>query len=457
MNIDKLRAAVRGRVFIDEETRAEVSTDFGRILEKTPRAVVLPVAAEDIQAVLRLANAENWSVSVRGAAHSQSGQCLSDGGVLIDASSLNRIDPPEKGTIRAESGVVWSDLVKTVAPLGQMPPVLTSNLNVTVGGTLSMAGLGTASHRHGAQVDNVVELEVVTGSGEMVCCSPQQNPDLFECMRAGLGQFGIITAARLKLRPLKPKVRTWFLLYDDLAQLMKDQERLILEDRTDFIESWCAPLAQGFRKVGEAKMPFAEWFYPMQLSWEYTTEADDQEVLAQLNHYKQVHCEESTSLDFAFRLEPVFQLWRQSGTWRFAHPWMEVMLPWEVARPYIEGVLKDFPPNLLIGGHVQLWPFRGATSQTPLFARPAGKLIMGFGILPAVPKQFLPMVLPMLRKASDLCIEMGGKRYLSSWVDFTPQQWKIHFGEEWSRLGQWKQFFDPQGVLNPGFIDYSVK
>ena len=68
-----------------------------------------------------------------------------------------------------------------------MPPVLTNNLGVTVAGTLSMAGLGVASFRYGTQADNVVELEVVTGAGEIVVCSREQNRELFDMVRCGLG------------------------------------------------------------------------------------------------------------------------------------------------------------------------------------------------------------------------------------------------------------------------------
>jgi FAD/FMN-containing dehydrogenase len=133
---------------------------------------------------------------------------------------------------------------------------------------------------------------------------------------------------------------------------------------------------------------------------------------------------------------------------------MEVVLPWETAGSYIEGVLAGFPPNLLVGGHVLLWPCRGTTSKAPLFKHPGGDLVMGFGILPAVPRHFLPLVLPVLKKASDLCLQVGGKRYLSGWVEFDHQQWVTHFGETWPKILEWKKFFDPKGILNPGFIDY---
>jgi len=46
------------------------------------------------------------------------------------------------------------------------------------------------------------------------------------------------------------------------------------------------------------------------------------------------------------------------------------------------------------------------------------KFLMGFGILPAVPPQFLDEVLPRMNMASQASIMMGGKRYLSGWINF---------------------------------------
>ena len=79
---------------------------------------------------------------------------------------------------------------------------------------------------------------------------------------------------------------------------------------------------------------------------------------------------------------------------------------------------------------------------------------MGFGILPAVPRRMLDLVLPLLGKASDLCMAVGGKRYLSGWVNFTHQQWREHFGDVWPKILEWKRFYDPRGILNPGFLEY---
>lgn len=455
MDLEKLKQAVQGQVFNDEETLREVETDFGRIRRKRPQAVVVPSSAEDVVQVIRLANQEGWSVSTRGSGHSQSGQSLNEQGVLLDMTGLSRIGPLEGESIQVEAGVLWSDLLVPCLEQGLVPPVLTNNLNVTVGGTLSMAGLGVASHRYGTQADNVLELEVVTGEGHRVTCSPEKNAELFHCTRCGLGQFSVITRARLKLRKAAPRTRTFYLLYDRLETLLKDQERILSGQRFDFVEAWCSPCPQGLKGMGETRVPFAEWFFPVHLTVEYEgAPPPDTKLLGGLHYFRKVHEEENSLQEFLHRMEPAFALWKQSGTWNFTHPWMEVVLPWDHAASYIQGVLKNFPPHLLVGGHVLLWPCRGNLQTAPLFKYPPGERVMGFGLLPAVPSQTVPLVLPLLNKASDLAMQIGGKRYLSGWVDFDTKRWKAHFGEDWTRLLKWKRFYDPRGILNPGFIRF---
>jgi FAD/FMN-containing dehydrogenase len=454
MSFEELEEILEGRVQTDQESVEEVQGDFGRIVKKAPKAVVTPASSQDVQKTIEFALERGISVTPQGAAHSQSGQSLNYGGIILDLGGLSEISEAEGETVWVGAGVVWRDLVRSTYQRGKLPRVLTNNLGVTIGGTLSMAGLGVSSHRYGAQVDNVLELEVVTGEGHLVRCSPSENSELFDCSRSGLGQFSVITGARIQLRDVAPRARTYYLLYDDIATLMKDQETIIREDRFHYIESWCSPCPQGLRRVGQMRMPFAEWFYPMQVTVEYEAPPDDEALLAGLNYFRQVHAEDTTILEFANRLEPVFELWKQAGTWDRPHPWMEVVLPWKVAANYIQGVLANFPPNLLVGGHVLLWPCRGTTSDAPMFRHPGGELVMGFGILPAVPSQFLPLALPVLNKASDLCLRVGGSRYLSGWVEFTEEQWEAHFGEVWPRLLEWKRFYDPKGILSPGFIKY---
>ena len=65
------------------------------------------------------------------------------------------------------------------------------------------------------------------GTGDMVTCSRDKDSDLFFAVLGGLGQFGIITWARIGLMPAPKRVRWVRLAYSDVATFTKDQELLI--------------------------------------------------------------------------------------------------------------------------------------------------------------------------------------------------------------------------------------
>ena len=145
---DELAREVSGRVLTDEATREAVATDFGRIVVRRPQAVVCPASAEDVARVLKFAARHSLSVATRGGGHSQTGQSLSEH-LVLDMASLCQLVRVEDGTVTVQAGIKWRTLVEHLAARRVSPPVLTNNLDVTVGGTLSMGGLGVASWRHG--------------------------------------------------------------------------------------------------------------------------------------------------------------------------------------------------------------------------------------------------------------------------------------------------------------------
>jgi len=453
---NELAQEISGKVLTDDGAREAVATDFGRVIVRRPQAVVCPASAEDVARVVKFAARHSLSVATRGAGHSQAGQSLSDQ-IVLDMTSLDEIIDFRENSATVQGGIKWGTLLNNAVSRRLSPPVLTNNLDVTVGGTLSMGGLGVSSWRYGTQADNCLSLEVVTGTGQIVQCSETENRDLFDAARCGAGQFGVITEAALKLRRHAPRFRSFYLLYDNLAALLDDLKIVMTDERFDHLESWCVPCPQGFKKVGGQNTPFAQWFFPLHATVE--TEADESpeeaaEKLEGLKFYKHVHTENGKMGEFFTRLDNLFALWKRGGFWDYAHPWMECVLPWQTTAPYISQVLANLPPQALVGGHILLWPARGNASNSPLFMRPQSEFVMGFGILPAIPPQFLDEVLPRMNMASQAAIMMGGKRYLSGWINFDHAAWKAHYGEKWPAVVAAKRKFDPQGILNPGFIKF---
>jgi cytokinin dehydrogenase len=462
-----IKEALGERLLLDEEVRAHFRSDFGRMVDRLPGAVARCVSVEEVAEVVRFCRHKRIPIVPRGQAHSQSGQATTEGGVLLDTSAMAAIHEIDAAgeTATVDGGVIWGDLVDATLEHGVMPRVLTNNLGVSIAGTLSMAGLGVASFRYGTQADNVLELQVVTGAGEVVTCSREQNRELFDVVRCGLGQFGIIVRAKIRLRRAKPTVRMYYLLYDDLGTLMEDAQGIMRPG-----SAWasagglCSPCPQGMRHIGEGielgegMQAFAYWLYPLHLTVELDPgeTADDQALLAGLRPYRHVHTEDFTQYEFCHRMDPVFELWRRGGYWDMPHPWMETILPWETAREYIEQVLAATPPQALgPGGHVLLWPAYGPTSEVPLFMHPPGEFVMGWGILPGVPRAFLERGLAQLDLASEMSILYGGKRYLSGYITFdTAEKWQQHFGDRWPQILAAKKKFDPDGIMAPGFIRY---
>ena len=103
-----------------------------------------------------------------------------------------------------------------------------------------------------------------------------------------------------------------------------------------------------------------------------------------------------------------------------------------------------------------MWPSKGTASHLPLFKTPGTDLVMGFGILPGIPKESLDRANVLLNQLSDLSMRVGGKRYLSGLIQFDATRWKTHYGEIWEKMNGWKKRYDPDGVLNPGFFDWTV-
>jgi len=124
---------------------------------------------------------------------------------------------------------LWVDVLQAALAHGLTPRSWTDYLHLTVGGTLSNAGISGQAFRYGPQISNVLELDVVTGTGEVVTCSKHKDADLFDAVLGGLGQFGIITRARIPLAPAPARARWVRLLYTGPADLTTDQERLIDE------------------------------------------------------------------------------------------------------------------------------------------------------------------------------------------------------------------------------------
>ena len=192
-------------------------------------------------------------VAPRGEGHATFGQAQVKGGLVIETGPLRHIGPVDGDTVTVGAGARWSEVAKSTLRQGLTPPVFTDYLELSVGGTLSVGGLGGQTHQHGAQVDTVTELEVVTGAGELVRCSASRHADLFDAVRAGLGQCAIVVGATLRLVQAPETVRHFQLPYTDLSVFLEDQRKLITDGRFDYVEGLVFPDDTGAFRVTSSK------------------------------------------------------------------------------------------------------------------------------------------------------------------------------------------------------------
>ncbi|CAN1263342.1 Cytokinin dehydrogenase 2 [Linum perenne] len=201
----------------DPTTLASASVDFGNIVHVEPSAVLFPSSAEDISQLITSSYNCNvsYGIAARGNGHSARGQDMVSDGVVLNMTSLNAGISVSKDALFADvaGGSLWIDVLNATLKEGVTPVTWTDVVTLTVGGTLSNAGIGGQTFRFGPQIVNVNELDVVTGKGDIITCSENSNPELFHGVLGGFGQFGVITRARLVLAPAPQRVRFILNLY----------------------------------------------------------------------------------------------------------------------------------------------------------------------------------------------------------------------------------------------------
>jgi len=118
------------------------------------------------------------------------------------------------GWVDAEGMTPYSILTDAALVQGVMPAVVPQLRSITLGGAAAGVGIEATSFRHGLVHDTLLEIEVLTGGGSVVLCTPDnEHRDLFYGFPNSYGTLGY--ALRLKARtiPVKPFVRVEHLGY----------------------------------------------------------------------------------------------------------------------------------------------------------------------------------------------------------------------------------------------------
>ncbi len=198
-----------------------------------------PTTVDEVREVLALARSHSQTVVLRGGGHSYADAALNTEGITVNLSQMRRVLAwdPQQGIIRVEAGMTIGDLWRTTIADGWWPEIAPSTMEATIAGCLAMNAHGTNAWEKGSMGEQVLALDLLLASGDLITVTPAHDPDLFHALIGGLGMIGIITSITLRLRPIQSGK---LLVHQRPARSLSDMFTIILEETpaADYLEGW---------------------------------------------------------------------------------------------------------------------------------------------------------------------------------------------------------------------------
>ncbi len=218
---------------------------FGRAVRSTALHAA-PADVSELSALLARASSERLPVAMRGSGRSYGDAALNAGGLVLSTHRLDRAlswDPVE-GVFEAEPGLTIEGLWRRTIEDGYWPAVVPGTAFPTLGGCVAMNIHGKNHFRAGNFGQHVLELDLVTPTGETLTCSPTQHPEVFHAVIGGFGMLGVVTRVKLRLKKVESgflSVRGYNLpnldaLFDNFAEQLP---------QSDYLVGWVDAFARG--------------------------------------------------------------------------------------------------------------------------------------------------------------------------------------------------------------------
>jgi len=175
---------------------------FNAMIDRRPAAIAQCAGTPDVVASVGFARQHGIPISVRSGGHGIAGESVIEDGLMIDLSSMKRIEvDTERRIARAQAGLRLGEFIEATERYGLVSPTGTASDTGMAGLTLG-AGFGWLAGHFGLATDNVAGAEIVLADGSVVRASNREHEDLYWAIRGGSGNFGIVTEFEMRLHPL---------------------------------------------------------------------------------------------------------------------------------------------------------------------------------------------------------------------------------------------------------------
>lgn len=183
-------------------TRTSSWQNWSRLTTTTPSEILRPTSTDDVVAAVLRAREAGTTVKMPGTGHSFTGIAAPEGIMLEPQGLAGRVEiDAENLTATADAGTPLHVLNETLAAQGYSLHNMGDIAEQTIAGATS-----TGTHGTGGVVASLsaqlAGVELVTGTGEQVRASAEENPDVFAVARLGLGAIGILTRLTFRIEPL---------------------------------------------------------------------------------------------------------------------------------------------------------------------------------------------------------------------------------------------------------------
>lgn len=220
--IDAISAALPGKLTTNQAILEAHGQNEAYFPVTPPDAVVTPGSTEDVATVVRLCAEHDCPIIAHGTGTALEGHQLAfQGGISLDMMQMNRVLAvhPEDLDCVVQPGITREELNTELRATGLFFPV-DPGANASIGGMAATRASGTTAVRYGTMRENVLGLEVVLASGEVIRTGTRARKsstgyDLTKLMIGSEGTLGIITELTLKLQGQPEAITAAVCAFDD--------------------------------------------------------------------------------------------------------------------------------------------------------------------------------------------------------------------------------------------------